>query len=246
MGKNELNYFLKEVIDSALEFVDEIVYIDTGSTDGTVDWIKKNYPDIILGYKEFKNHQDYTTIKNYAVSKATCDYVLNTDCDEVFTENIRNLKEILKANPDIEIWSLMGEHFMGDLVHLDRTLHEHIWQNRLYKRISSIKYPESCMHGLPEGFKTSGLIKGISIFHYGFCKNMCDALRRYETNLNDPTQNREEFLTWQLYKMITGTYPGQATETYRPQYYLNRLLSHPFEIREKFHINKIIDFVKHG
>ena len=240
IGKDEKKYFLEEVIKSALTFCDEIIYVDTGSVDGTLGFLTREYPMVKQYYKEFAVPEDYTTCKNFAVSKATCDYVLTTDCDEVFSEEIKHLKKLLIDNPKIECFNLHGEHYMGDLVHFDRTTNVHIWQNRLFKRIPSIKYKDGTMHGLAEGAKTSSTIPFILVHHYGFCKNMIDALRRYETNSSDKSQNRDAYLKWQFYHMITGTYPGQPVIPYPITYYIQVLRSHPEVIKEKFHIEEII------
>ena len=238
IGKNELGFFLKEVLDSAT-FVDEIIYVDTGSTDGTLEFLEKNYPDVKVYHSEFNSPQDYTTAKNEALEHATMDYILSTDCDEVFDENANQIKQFLKEYPENKIWCLLGEHYMGDLVHMDRVTNTHIWQNRLFKNDPEIRYPESCMHGLPDIGKKI-IINVKCIHHYGFAKNMCDALRRFETNKNDPTQNRDDFLWWQFNVMLTGRHPGQPIECYPEAYYYQQLMNHPKSIIKKFHIEELI------
>lgn len=238
IGKNELSYFLKEVLESAT-FVDEIIYVDTGSTDGTLGFLATYYPDIRVYHTEFNSPQDYTTAKNIALEYSTMEYILSTDCDEVFDENCKFIKETLEKNPDTKMWCLFGEHYMGDLVHKDRTLEKHVWQNRLFKNDKKIRYPEDSMHGLPDAGEKA-LMNFMCIHHYGFAKNMCDAIRRFDTNKNDPTQDRDKFLWWQLSVMLTGRYPGQPVEIYPEQYYIDELLKHPKAIINKFHIEELI------
>ncbi len=237
VGKNELNYFLKEVLESAT-FVDEIIYVDTGSTDGTLEFLNKNYPKIKVFHEKFNIPQDYSNIKNIAIDHATMAYVLTTDCDEVFDKNCINIKLMLQKYPNIKMWCLFGEHYMGDFVHKDRTLEKHIWENRLFKNEPELRYPKGTMHGLPI-VKLRKLMNFQAIHHYGFCKNMCDALRRFETNFNDTSQDRNKFLYWQLFVMLSGQYPGQALEYYFSNYYYECLHLHPESIQKKFHIGEI-------
>lgn len=60
----------------------EIIYVDTGSTDRTKELAAK-YTDSIY---DFEWIGDFSTAKNYALSKASHNYVLVVDCDEFLTE----------------------------------------------------------------------------------------------------------------------------------------------------------------
>ena len=72
-------------------FADEIIVVDTGSADCTVEEVKK-FTDKIYFYKW---QDDFSAARNLAFDKATCDYVMWLDADDVITsENctrIRNL-----------------------------------------------------------------------------------------------------------------------------------------------------------
>ena len=72
---------------------------------------------------------------------------------------------------------------------------------------------------------------------------MIDALRRNETNKNDKTQDRDNFLNQQFWRMMTGTYPGHDIGSYPLVYYIQVLMQHPKEIRDKFHIEEIVNWV---
>ena len=69
---------LAECIESFREAVDEIVIVDTGSTDRTVD-IAKEYRVKLYHYK-WKD--DFSAARNYSISKATGDWVMIIDADE--------------------------------------------------------------------------------------------------------------------------------------------------------------------
>lgn len=65
--------------------VDEIIIVDTGSTDKTLDIAKKHGANI---YHLEWNH-DFAKARNYAISKATGDWLLSLDADEYLRKNYR-------------------------------------------------------------------------------------------------------------------------------------------------------------
>ena len=60
-----------------LNFADQIVVVDTGSSDNSVS-VAKRYADVY--YYRWRN--DFAKARNYAISKAVCDYVMWLDCDD--------------------------------------------------------------------------------------------------------------------------------------------------------------------
>ena len=98
--KNE-EAVLARCLDSLREIADEIVIVDTGSTDRTKD-IAANYTSRIY---DFAWIHDFAAARNFAFSKATKDYIYSADADEVLEETDRQkflqLKQALL--PEIEI-----------------------------------------------------------------------------------------------------------------------------------------------
>ncbi len=93
--------FLSRCIDSLKDMMDEIIIVDTGSTDRTKE-IARQYTDQIF---DFPWIDDFAAARNFAFEKAHCDYIYSADADEILDEeNQRRLanlkKEIL---PEIEI-----------------------------------------------------------------------------------------------------------------------------------------------
>ena len=81
-------------IDAVLEnisFADEIIIIDSYSTDGTVEKIKE-HANVKLIQRPFKN---FTDQKTFAMQQASNDWVLFMDADERLTDTLKN--EILKT-----------------------------------------------------------------------------------------------------------------------------------------------------
>ena len=81
---NEIDHI--EAILKNLEFADEIIVVDSYSTDGTVEKIKE-FPNVTLIQRPFKN---YTDQKTFAMKQATNDWVLFLDADERLTPDLED------------------------------------------------------------------------------------------------------------------------------------------------------------
>lgn len=98
--KNE-ERVLARCLDSLDGLMDEIVIVDTGSTDRTKE-IAARYTDRIY---DFAWTDDFSAARNFAFSKARMDYIYSADADEVLDETNRERFRLLKQNllPEIEI-----------------------------------------------------------------------------------------------------------------------------------------------
>lgn len=76
--KNEEKY-IQRCLNSVKGIVDEIVIVDTGSTDNTIGIVSK-YPGVKLFH--FNWCDDFSSARNHSIVKATGDYILVLDADE--------------------------------------------------------------------------------------------------------------------------------------------------------------------
>lgn len=77
---------LGRCLDSIKDIVDEIVIVDTGSTDKTKE-IAGIYTDKVF---DFEWIDDFAAARNFSFSKATMEYIYVADADEVIDEENRN------------------------------------------------------------------------------------------------------------------------------------------------------------
>lgn len=98
--KNE-SAVLKRCLISIADIMDEIIIVDTGSTDNTKE-IAAEFTDKIYDYTWI---DDFAAARNFAFSKANMDYIYSADADEVLDElnrqRLMQLKELIL--PEIEI-----------------------------------------------------------------------------------------------------------------------------------------------
>jgi len=79
--KNEENC-LEKCLGSLKGLVDEMIVVDTGSTDRTKE-ISNAFGAKVY---DFKWTGDFSEARNFSFSKATCDYIYSADADEELDE----------------------------------------------------------------------------------------------------------------------------------------------------------------
>lgn len=93
IAKNE-EEMLARCLDS-LKGVDEIIICDTGSEDRTVEIAKKYTPNV---YTDYKWNDNFAEARNYALSKASGDYILSIDVDEVLHDYSKVKEAAIEAD----------------------------------------------------------------------------------------------------------------------------------------------------
>lgn len=98
--KNE-EKILARCLESVADLMDEIIIIDTGSTDKTKE-VAAKYTDKIY---DFEWIDDFAAARNFSFSKATMDYIYAPDADEVLDEENRKRFKVLKEcmMPEVEM-----------------------------------------------------------------------------------------------------------------------------------------------
>lgn len=126
---------LARCLDCITCIADEIIIVDTGSTDNTKA-IAARYTDKIY---DFKWINDFSAARNFAFSKATMDYIYSADADEVIDEQNQQkfiaLKEAML--PEIEITQMYYANQLnnGSTYNFDREL-----RPKLYKRLRNFNW----------------------------------------------------------------------------------------------------------
>lgn len=92
---------LAKCLSCLLDIADEIIVVDTGSTDKTKE-IAAGFTDKIY---DFVWESDFAKARNFAFSKATMDYIYSADADEIIDKENQKSLLALKENllPEIEI-----------------------------------------------------------------------------------------------------------------------------------------------
>ena len=131
--KNE-EHNLGNCLDSIHDLMDEIIIVDTGSTDKTIE-VASKYTDKIY---HFDWINDFSAARNYSFSKATKEYVMWLDADDIIEEESRTGLKNLKKNLDkkVDIVLMDYRHGYDDDGHFSMVM----LRERLFKRSKGFKW----------------------------------------------------------------------------------------------------------
>ena len=132
--KNEQN-ILKRCLDSYAGTYDELIIIDTGSTDNTKA-IACQYTDKVY---DFSWCDDFAAARNFAFSKAHCDYILSVDADEELdsfnNQSLQNLKSVLLPEVDIVQMYYVNSSSFNSVYNVHKEL-----RPKLFKRLRTFNW----------------------------------------------------------------------------------------------------------
>lgn len=100
--KNEISH-VEAWLDNVRVFAQEIIVVDTGSTDGTNEFLAKQ-PDVKLINYEWQH--DFAQAKNMALQETTEDWLVFTDADECYYHPkniIEYLRQLDKQYADMDV-----------------------------------------------------------------------------------------------------------------------------------------------
>ncbi|MFE4712784.1 glycosyltransferase [Paenibacillus sp. NPDC056722] len=125
---------LDRCLSSVADLVDEIIIVDTGSTDATKEIIRK-YSDQVF---DFEWIYDFAAARNHAFSQATKEYILWLDADDVFKDVDRERLRALKDTLDPAVDSVtMNYHLAFDE---EGNVVSSLRRNRLVKRSNGFRW----------------------------------------------------------------------------------------------------------
>lgn len=134
--KNE-EKVLERCLNSLKDIVDEMVIVDTGSTDRTKEIATKYTKNIY----DFQWIDDFSAARNFSFSKATKDYIYVADADEIIDEENQKqfiqLKQILLPEIDIVQMLYCNQLEFGTTYNFDEE-----YRPKLYKRLRSFVWQE--------------------------------------------------------------------------------------------------------
>jgi glycosyltransferase involved in cell wall biosynthesis len=85
-------------LEHILPFCDQIVVVDNGSTDNTKE-IAKSYGVEVYDYPETQQMSD---VRNFSLSKATGDWIMQVDADELYpASEMKKIREFIETTDAI-------------------------------------------------------------------------------------------------------------------------------------------------
>lgn len=152
------------LLDSVGDIVDEIIIIDSFSTDKTKEISLQHYPQVQFFEKKFNGYGEQ---KNYALNLCKQDWILFLDADEVPDENLKKSiqKIVFSENPEFSVYKAKFNNHIGN-----HQIKYGGWGNvsreRLFQK-KSAKYSDDKVHEFLITTENSGLLEG-KINHYTY------------------------------------------------------------------------------
>lgn len=175
--KNEEDTLFK-CLESVKDVMDEIVIVDTGSTDRTKETASK-YTDKIYDFKWF---DDFSAARNYSYRKANMDYIMWLDADDVMLPGDLSMFRELKNNLEPSVDIVMMKYNVGFDSQGNATFS--YYRERLSKRSGNYLWHEPVHEYLDIGGKI--IEADISITHQKIHDHASDRnLRVYEKILGE-------------------------------------------------------------
>jgi tetratricopeptide (TPR) repeat protein len=160
--------------------VDEIIVVDTGSTDATVE-IAKSFDAKVI---EFEWTGSFSEARNVSFEAATGDWVMYLDADEVLVaEDIEQLRA-LTSRTWREAFYLVETSYTGELgdgaAMVNNTLR--VFRNRPEYRFRD-RLHEQIAHTLPTYIPGRVEQTGVRVTHYGYLGSVRDAKEKSRRNV---------------------------------------------------------------
>jgi glycosyltransferase involved in cell wall biosynthesis len=169
---------LRRCLDSVKGIIDEIIIVDTGSTDNTKA-IAREYTDKIY---DFEWNGNFSEARNYAASKATGKWILVLDADEyVERNNLQKAIDEIKEHQDAyDMYLATIINFSGK--NAEFTAQHRHW--RIYKNDGTIHFYRAIHEQLTKANKEASVGESsLIIYHSGYLSQVVREKNKIERNV---------------------------------------------------------------
>jgi glycosyltransferase involved in cell wall biosynthesis len=161
--------FLEQCLNSAKEFVDEIIIVDTGSTDRTISIAEK----FTNGIHQFEWCDDFSKARNESLKYAAKDWILVLDADETIeSRDFLKIKQAINSE---------AKAFRLNVVNLTRSGNKIFRLVRLFRNREGFQFRNKIHELIDESIIEKGHnIKELdaAIIHYGIIKSDEEKLKK--------------------------------------------------------------------
>lgn len=178
--KNEEKY-LERCLTSIRDVADEIIIVDTGSTDRSVE-IAKQYTDRFF---EILWKDDFSRARNFALDKSTGDWILMLDGDEELDPQcITMLKEkVQNSNSEGYLIKILNYYQTGSGVEISPDVVFRLFRNNRAYRYTGAIHEQICDNIIEVNPKAKiSIAEDICIIHYGYLSEEISAKNKAERN----------------------------------------------------------------
>lgn len=170
---------IKRCLDSIESIADEIIIVDTGSNDETLN-ICSNYNAKVINHKW---NNDFSEARNVSLEYATKDYILFLDADEeISKEDLEKLKALLSSKKLAEgyffrLTNIINGTEVGEYVvfRFFKNKRKYRFRGKVHEQIANCiqkHNKDKCIENID-----------IKIYHYGYDPNKVNIESKYKRNM---------------------------------------------------------------
>ena len=220
--KNEEEH-IRKCLSSIRDKVDEVIVVDTGSTDGTIEIALASGARVF----QFEWENDFSAARNYSLDQATGDWILILDADEELqTPEGKHLREYLQPfNADaciLKLNNLLGTtESPSDISSVNvMRVFKNIPENRFEGKV----HEQILFHGRMAILKE---LPHVEIIHYGYLEEIREGKKKFERNVTllkkelelNPNDGYHWFNLGMEYRVVCNT--KQALACFQKSYELS-------------------------
>lgn len=178
IAKNEALH-LAFCLHSVRHFVGEIIVVDTGSVDGTQD-IAAWYGARVFSLPW---SEDFAAARNYSLSRATGDWILVLDADEILAPVRTEELAVLLAAPGVEGYFVNIRSYLGNGEKVAEDQAVRLFRNRPFYRFEGAIHEQ--IAGAIKRHNAGGGLAGSSllIHHFGYLDKQIRAKNKRRRNI---------------------------------------------------------------
>lgn len=172
--KNESD-LLGLCLQSVQGAVDELIVVDTGSTDNTKE-IAEHFGAKVY---DFPWTHDFSAARNFAIEQATCDWILQLDADEHLNESSQEQLRDTVAHAMSYAINVQIKNYNEE--YQNYVLHQY---PRLYRNVPEIRYRNRIHEQLLyEGQAMDAQDSSIQLIHLGYTEEVIKKKKKTERNV---------------------------------------------------------------
>lgn len=187
---------LPRCLNSVNDVVDEIIIVDTGSTDNTIN-IAQEFGAKIFNYTW---NDDFSAARNFALRNSTGNFILYLDADEELSNNCKN--ELLKLSETSDkIGYYCTVRSIDEYSKQDNTIR----YIRFFKNSDSIRFNGKVHEQITDSLVENNyklIHSDIEIIHYGYNISSKDKSLKAERNLKlllkEYSNNQKPYIAFQI------------------------------------------------
>lgn len=205
---------IEQCLLSVKDYVNEMIVIDTGSTDNTIG-ICERHGAVVYPYVWEEN---FSAARNFGLQLCQCKWILWMDADEALDESSAKLLPKIIAETKAKVIALPIFNYYGESEKINEDDYYLLYQPRLFQNFLGFTF-ENRVHetlNFPEDFSDEDVQKvNIPIHHYGYTEDIINEKNKSVRNisilrdeLSDPNHS-----PWIEYHLASELYRIKEYET---------------------------------